>query len=524
MNNFRRSIREVVFVVKTSDATVLQRLAEFKKTTAGQLTIDEFQQFSKRLKMQHDPPSFYMAQQKADRLERQKQKARSRPSDLGSEPVTRESSVVDDEQREDTTASPEPVSDARKRKRDSQVVSNDVTMVDADATETTSELDSLAQAHDTDGPNTSQSRKKKGVAKRPAVVITEDDLMQEEALEDEIETLLDFQITDEMLNSTLIHATAEAEARRGESTVPDPTEIDETEFDDDPEVANCLLSEAEIAVKEKIWVTLNADWLRAQQMKQILKEKSELLDGVRGPVRKRRKGCRTGDGSLLRESGPVSSAAEATARMLEKRLGPNASKKVNYNLLRRAYGGTEEDMNRSLERVEKAREEKRAKDSTRRKELRQARKARAAAMKAAGDGSVLSPSATPEPDDDDDDDEDESDEEVDEAEGEDETVMDTSLDQPATARGKTQLPTPSSSLAKPNTQTNKGGKADDELEVVEEFDDDGRGEGGEEEEVVEVEEDEDDDEDDDEDEGAYDDPQEPAWQDLGFEMDEGDAW
>ena len=44
------------------------------------------------------------------------------------------------------------------------------------------------------------------------------------------------------------------------------------EFDSDEDVSNCLLSEAEIRIKERVWVTMNADWLRKDHTKRIRKE------------------------------------------------------------------------------------------------------------------------------------------------------------------------------------------------------------------------------------------------------------
>ncbi|KAK5220232.1 transcription factor TFIIIB subunit brf1, partial [Cryomyces antarcticus] len=78
------------------------------------------------------------------------------------------------------------------------------------------------------------------------------------------------------------------------------------EFDNDPEVRNCLLSAAEIAIKERIWVTHNEDWLRAQQAK-ILKQQLEEAEG--GPPKKRsykkKNHGRMGDGTVLEGGTPV---------------------------------------------------------------------------------------------------------------------------------------------------------------------------------------------------------------------------
>src|SRR5436190_4081957 len=56
MNNFRRTVREVVYVVKVTELTIHQRLNEFKATESGDLTVDQFR--SVQLENAHDPPSF----------------------------------------------------------------------------------------------------------------------------------------------------------------------------------------------------------------------------------------------------------------------------------------------------------------------------------------------------------------------------------------------------------------------------------------------------------------------------------
>ena len=61
MNNFRRSVREVVYVVKAGDGTVMRRLEEFRRTKAGRLTVSQFREYGERLKDTAEPPSVYRA-------------------------------------------------------------------------------------------------------------------------------------------------------------------------------------------------------------------------------------------------------------------------------------------------------------------------------------------------------------------------------------------------------------------------------------------------------------------------------
>lgn len=57
MNNFRRTVREVVFVVRVAEVTVNKRLDEFKVTESSKLTVEEFRKTD--LEFALDPPSFY---------------------------------------------------------------------------------------------------------------------------------------------------------------------------------------------------------------------------------------------------------------------------------------------------------------------------------------------------------------------------------------------------------------------------------------------------------------------------------
>ena len=56
MNNFRRSIEEIVQVVKIADTTLRKRLDEFRSTPSGALTLTDFR--TVWLEEEMDPPAF----------------------------------------------------------------------------------------------------------------------------------------------------------------------------------------------------------------------------------------------------------------------------------------------------------------------------------------------------------------------------------------------------------------------------------------------------------------------------------
>uniref|UniRef100_A0A665X6L9 Transcription factor IIIB 90 kDa subunit n=1 Tax=Echeneis naucrates TaxID=173247 RepID=A0A665X6L9_ECHNA len=63
MHKFRRTVKDVISVVKVCQNTLRKRLTEFEDTPTSQLTIDEFMRVD--LEQECDPPSFIAAQHKA---------------------------------------------------------------------------------------------------------------------------------------------------------------------------------------------------------------------------------------------------------------------------------------------------------------------------------------------------------------------------------------------------------------------------------------------------------------------------
>ena len=64
MNNFRRSIEEIVQVVKIADTTLKKRIDEFRKTPSGQLTLSDFRRVW--LDDEMDPPAFTKGREKEE--------------------------------------------------------------------------------------------------------------------------------------------------------------------------------------------------------------------------------------------------------------------------------------------------------------------------------------------------------------------------------------------------------------------------------------------------------------------------
>ncbi|PGG98925.1 transcription factor IIIB 90 kDa subunit [Blastomyces parvus] len=333
MNNFRRTVREVVYVVKVTELTIHQRLNEFKATESGDLTVDQFR--SVQLENSHDPPSFTQGKRLKQAMKEKRSTAEI---------------VSDDDQDENT---PEPTSSPVHTRR-----------VDADGFAIPAvPIDPALLADKDDSPDSTTKAKRgrpKGTKNFRPPPPTESELASESALESEMQELL-------TTGSNLLASTSTTSqtapstkpAPQPPKPVPSTPDIDASEFDSDPEVKYCLLSPAEVEIKERIWVHENKDYLRTQQakaLKRALAEEEDLLNGrVPGATRrprKRRKG-RMGDVGYLEGKGEngedvdgaggrgtrASTPAEATRRMLEKR---GFSKKINYRLLEEMYEDDDE--------------------------------------------------------------------------------------------------------------------------------------------------------------------------------------
>ncbi|PKY08538.1 hypothetical protein P168DRAFT_308506 [Aspergillus campestris IBT 28561] len=317
MNNFRRTVREVVYVVKVTEITISQRLNEFSSTESGELTVDQFR--SVQLENTHDPPSFTRAREgrKPSRSIKKKgpESAAEIEGDLPEASVSTQPKRVDADGFAIPSLPIDPALTADSRSRQPSVSS--VSSVSSALDEATPEPGEKAPGHG---------------KRKPLPPPTPDQIASEEALESEMTALL-------AKGSNLLDNNT-APPRK---VISESMEIDASEFESDPEVSNCLLSPAEVEIKERIWVHENKDYLRTQQAKALKRalEEADSGPGMHKP-RKRRRG-RMGDVTYLEGEGEegdgrnsrASTPAEATRRMLERR---GFSKKINYRLLESLFG------------------------------------------------------------------------------------------------------------------------------------------------------------------------------------------
>ncbi|KAK2626929.1 hypothetical protein QTJ16_004104 [Diplocarpon rosae] len=433
MNNFRRTITEVVYIVKVTTHTIQKRLEEFKQTPSSALTVEEFLH-NEFLESAHDPPSYY---EKTEEFQKKKKRRRRRGHDgedgegSGSDNGDTESATPNPNKRQKTTnpgatntsavsvgtsnnlelmptaqtSSETPGSSketpnidtltgsqastgvgtsasswatsssqattipekAVELRRDADgfiippqpVQSYDIpidpSLIDsqiADQTETSLEL--LNQTYNEDQtdeiddaavvPVTAGGTIQPGLRKgAKPIFIPEAWSAIEREMEDQINEMISDPRTEEQIDemisdpNTPLHRASyaeaaeraaghmrAAEASRTSKEISMDEEIGEDEFADDPEVQNCLLSEADAARKEKVWANENKAWLRNQQIKEWNKKNAQ--KGPPKAKRNRKPKPRIGEG----QTSAASSPGEAAIAALKQRA---FSKKINYDAI-----------------------------------------------------------------------------------------------------------------------------------------------------------------------------------------------
>ncbi|KAL2203847.1 hypothetical protein CC79DRAFT_1295019, partial [Sarocladium strictum] len=324
MHNFRRTVREVVYIVKVTNHTIQNRLQEFKITESSRMSVEDFlkQDF---LESSHDPPSFYKKSeeylQSQEEKPRKRKKLMRKPSDAGAD-LSSAPTVTYRRDDEGFIIPPHP----------SQIKQDDPENPEGDGTDTLEKLvhefgDEIDEEVDnTLGPSA------KG-RKDPQLPINEEWEQDEEELEGQIEEIFNDPMTYE---HAMAYSTAEQRARihsdwalkqRPLKEISMEAEVTADEFADDPEVNNCLLSPEEAKIKEMIWVNQNKEWLRQHQEK-VFRRKMEAERPKQ--TRKRRKRARMGEG----QTSPASSAAEAAINVAKDRAW---SKRINYDAIRNIF-------------------------------------------------------------------------------------------------------------------------------------------------------------------------------------------
>ncbi|KAI8172622.1 hypothetical protein K4K51_010791 [Colletotrichum sp. SAR 10_75] len=337
MHNFRRTVREIVYLVKVTTHTIQERLTEFNVTDASKMTVEDFlaQDFSSN---SHDPPSFYRNteswQKKQEELGKKRKRAvtddgetvRATPAPLPPPPDLSSAPAIEYRRDKDgyiIPPLPSKIQQDEPALRDANSKQHLETLAEefGDAT-TTNEESSQAE------PEAEKTTKAK-----PKLPINEAWEQDENEMEEQISEIMNDPETYEHAKA---FSNAEQRARihsiwalqqQPDKAVSMAPVVGEDEFADDPEVLNCCLTPEEIKIKELLWVNENKDWLRQSQERLFRKK----LEGQKEkPTRKRKKRPRIGEGQTT----PASTPGEAAVNVMKER---GFSKRINYDAIRQMF-------------------------------------------------------------------------------------------------------------------------------------------------------------------------------------------
>ncbi|XP_071226518.1 BRF1 general transcription factor IIIB subunit b isoform X2 [Salvelinus alpinus] len=319
MHEFRRTVKDVIGVVKVCEATLRKRLTEFEDTPTSQLTIDEFMRVD--LEQECDPPSFTAGQRKVKMQALEQELAKKLDEVQG------EISLYRDEietELENSRPKLRGIYAAYAKEIDpldevlSQASCSSPREVDPEEDE---ELEAVAQHLNQDflcqviqGEQQGDERGGEGVTEEappphppprggPSLASILGPLPSAASLG---------------LSESIHECIAEDKDSDGKS------ESGELDLDgiDDNEIERYILNDKEVRVKTDLWMKQNEEYLREQKEKEerITKEKEQ------GTYKEKPKKT-----SKKREPIRASTAGEAIEKMLEQK---KISSKINYDVLR----------------------------------------------------------------------------------------------------------------------------------------------------------------------------------------------
>uniref|UniRef100_A0A667X8R7 Transcription factor IIIB 90 kDa subunit n=1 Tax=Myripristis murdjan TaxID=586833 RepID=A0A667X8R7_9TELE len=323
MHEFRRTVKDVIGVVKVCQATLRKRLTEFEDTPTSQLTIDEFMRVD--LEQECDPPSFTAGQHKAKMQQLEQELARKLDD------VEGEISCYRDEietELENSRPKLRGIYAAYAKIGLSVCLSDEALSSTSDPAELEAEdaeLQAAAQ-HLTQDFLCQVIQEEEGKKPEGTSEQQEEAGQAEEAEPQQQAAPLTFILGKLPSAASLglqqtFHAFQEAAA---EQEADGPADSGELDLDgiDDQEIDKYILSEREVQSKTVLWTKQNQEYLREQKEKEerITKEKEQ------GTYKEKTK-----KSSKKREPIQASTAGEAIEKMLEQK---RISSKINYDVLR----------------------------------------------------------------------------------------------------------------------------------------------------------------------------------------------
>ncbi|KAM9068435.1 transcription factor IIIB 90 kDa subunit isoform X2 [Sarcophilus harrisii] len=310
MHDFRRTVKEVIRVVKVCESTLRKRLTEFEDTPTSQLTIDEFMKID--LEGECDPPSFIAGQRKL----KIKQLEQALSKEL--EDVEGEISSYQDEIEIELENSRPKVKGALAHFTKDDSIDDNTSSIFGEEEAEDEELEAAANHLNKDFYKELLDRNR---------LSSDDDLSCGNGTIDPIkppalETLLGPLPTAASLGITESIRECISPQNREPNENSGDGELDLNGIDDS-EIDRYILNENEAQIKAELWMKEHADYVKEQKEKEarIAKEKELGIYKEHKPKKSSKK----------REPIQASTAGEAIEKMLEQK---KISSKINYNVLR----------------------------------------------------------------------------------------------------------------------------------------------------------------------------------------------
>ncbi|KAI9320862.1 hypothetical protein BX666DRAFT_1851284 [Dichotomocladium elegans] len=318
INGFRRTTREVIYVVKVAEITIHTRLKEFRETESANLSVRDFK--TMWLEKEADPPAFV----KARKEQTEKEKRRGHET----EDAGREEAGERNDKEDDETQVPRrmPAVIAASPSAESPMTTTAHSPPASDAVPTQSEDTQTTLIADTHNTNSDVQ-----VTDTQVTAVNPELAEQVEELEQEVQ---EWMKSDDFIKSS---EQFEKEAIAAEAMLQKTEEIEEVSLSDvdDEEIEAMILSPEEVKVKSIIWYNENKEYLEELRVRT---EKAE-MDRKNGIISKR------GKHNKKRKLPPASSPAEAAKQLLQTK---KFSRKINQAVF--------DGMFESAESIEKIKE------------------------------------------------------------------------------------------------------------------------------------------------------------------------
>ncbi|KAJ7334697.1 BRF1-domain-containing protein [Mycena albidolilacea] len=333
MNNFRRSVEEIVQVVKIADTTLKKRLDEFKNTPSGALTLSDFR--SVWLDAEVDPPAYTRNKVKEEAERVAAEEAAAEAAELAATGVVKEKPSTKGKKKKKGKGK------GKRKREDDDEADLEASNPDGNG-ETEAPRQPLDPAILNDGilAGTSEPLFLPDLPEDPNANIDPALLSQSfppvsssatavaphSPSLPPIETALSEVLTEEVSTflqnpqgAMLSSALDEAHERR----LAQITVVDELLGLNEEELDRFILTDEEVKIKERVWVELNKDYLEALAAKG---------DVEQAPKPKKRR--KNNESSAPRDtSNPAgNTAAESVKNLLNK--SHKYSKRINYDALR----------------------------------------------------------------------------------------------------------------------------------------------------------------------------------------------